>query len=245
MADKKKLNISLDYRLLCLVLVAILIGLVIWLRPWSAPGNNDREISVSGESVIKATPDEFVFYPSYEVKNDDRQTALNTLTQKSDDIITGLKNIGVTDEQIKTSSSDYDKYTYIEPTEGVPTYTLQLTVTVASQEMAQKVQDYLLTTSPSGTISPYSAFSTEKRKELESQARDEATIDAREKAEQSAENLGFKLGKVKSIEDQSGFGGVIPLDTPATMEDSARSSLSVQPGENEITYTVRVVYYLD
>jgi uncharacterized protein YggE len=111
--------------------------------------------------------------------------------------------------------------------------------------MAQKVQDYLLTTSPSGTISPYSAFSTEKRKELESQARDEATIDAREKAEQSAENLGFKLGKVKSIEDQSGFGGVIPLDTPATMEDSARSSLSVQPGENEITYTVRVVYYLD
>jgi uncharacterized protein YggE len=246
MADKKKLNISLDYRILCLILVGILVVLLVWLRPWSGPSGSDRVISVSGEAILKATPDEFVFYPSYEIKNADRQTALNELTKKNDEIIAGLKTAGATDEQIKTSSSDYEKFTYIEPTDGVPTYTLQLTVTVGSKELAQKIQDYLLTTTPSGTISPYAAFSSSKRKELEAQARDEATKDAREKAEQSAKNLGFRLGEVKSIEDQSGFGGIIPLDATLQAEDTtSRSSLSVQPGENEINYSVRVVYYLN
>jgi uncharacterized protein YggE len=122
---------------------------------------------------------------------------------------------------------------------------LQLTVTVNSRETAQKVQDYLINTGPTGSISPYPTFSDTKRKELESQARDEATKDARAKADQLAKNLGFSVGKVKSIEDQSGFGDIIPLDATIQPDSASRSSLAVQPGENEITYTVRVIYYLD
>ncbi len=54
----------------------------------------------------------------------------------------------------------------------------------------------MVTTAPTGQVSPRPNFSDAKRKELESKARDEATKDARAKADQSARNLGFKVGKI-------------------------------------------------
>jgi uncharacterized protein YggE len=119
-----------------------------------------------------------------------------------------------------------------------------LTITVNDKALTQKVQDYLVTTSPTGSVSPQTTFSEAKRKELESKARDEATKDARSKAEQSAKNLGFKIGKVKSVEDGSGFGGIVLREGLTMASDSKATSLSVQPGENDLHYTVTVTYYL-
>ena len=105
----------------------------------------------------------------------------------------------------------------------------------------------MITTSPVGTISPQADFSNSKRKELESQARDEATKDARAKAEQSAKNLGFKVDKVKSVEDGVGFRGIYPVVDGASGADltiEPQSKLAVQPGENKINYTVTVTYFL-
>ena len=61
-----------------------------------------------------------------------------------------------------------------------------------------------------------------------------------------AGNLGGKLGAIKTITDGSGFGGIMPMyatDAASKMESSP-SSLTLQPGENELTYTVSVTYYL-
>jgi uncharacterized protein len=213
-------------------------------------GGEARTVSVTGEATLKATPDEYVFYPSYNFTNPDKDAALKELTAKSDEITAGLKKAGVADSAIKTNSSGYDSPVYLESQpirKENATYTLQLTVTVDNKELSQKVQDYLVSTSPTGGVSPQADFSDKKRKQLESQARDEATKDARSKADQQAKNLGFKVGKVQSVDDGSGFGGgVRPFDTkasPAIAEDSATSTqLSVQPGENELSYSVTVVY---
>lgn len=247
MADVKKLNLTLDYRYVSLALLALLAGLLAWTRPWSATLDDNRTVSVSGEAMVRAIPDEFVFYPMYENKNADSQAGLAALSKKSDEVVAGLKKLGLSDEQIKTSANSYDKQFYPETAgDDEQTFTLQLTVTASSKEQAQTVQDYLLTTGLTGSISPYADFSDAKRKELETQARNEATVDARAKADQLAQNLGFKVGKVKTIEEQSGFGGIMPMDVSVrSSDDSASSNLSVQPGENEIAYTVEVVYYLD
>jgi uncharacterized protein YggE len=95
-------------------------------------------------------------------------------------------------------------------------------------------------------VTPSPTFSESKRKELESHARGKATEDARRKADQSAENLGFKVGAVKSVEEGSGFGGVIPFRGATTMEGdkAVASDLSLQPGENELNYSVTVVYFI-
>lgn len=245
--SKVKLNVSLDYRIISVVLLAVVLVMLFLWMPWSANTTSDRTVEVSGETTVKATPDEFVFYPAYQVENADKQTALDELTKKSEDVVAKLKELGVAESAIKTNTSGYDYPAYFGEDRNTATYTLQLTVTLSDQKLAQKVQDYLVTTSPTGSVSPQFGFSDSKQKQLESQARDAATKEARAKAEQMGKNLGFKVGKVKAVSDGTSFSGgpIVPLEARgmSVAEDKA-SSLAIQPGENELPYTVTVVYYI-
>lgn len=231
------------------LVIALIVIAVLAVKLADGGSGDTRTVRVTGEATLKATPDEYLFYPSYNFTNPDKDAALKELTAKSDEITAGLKKVGVADSKIKSNSSGYDTPVYLESQpirKENATYQLQLTVTVDNKELAQKVQDYLVSTSPTGGVSPQASFSDKKRKELENQARDQATKDARSKADQQAKNLGFKVGKVQSVEDGSGFDGVHPFSRngaePAIAEDSASSSLAVQPGENELNYSVTVVY---
>ncbi len=243
----RRLNLVIDMRLIIiLLLVAVVAMLLIW-KPWSSDGIGTRSIKVTGEATITAKPDEFVFYPSYEFKNADKTAALADLSKKSDDVVAKLKSLGVSDSKIKTNSSGYDMPMYYDYADNnTATYTLQLTVTVGSLDLAQKVEDYLVTTSPSGSVSPQANFSDAKQKTLEAQARDKATKDARAKGEQMAKNLGFSLGKVKTVEDGTGFGTIYPMASGSALmaQDSKTSSLQVQPGENDLNYSVAVTYFI-
>lgn len=244
--SRARLQLSLDYRIIVgLLLVVIAAMLVIW-KPWQAAVAPDRTIKVTGEATLKAEPDEFVFYPSYQFKNASQTAALAELGQKSDELVAKLKSLGVADKNIKTNSDGYQAYSYYRNDDSTITYTLRLTITVGTKDLAQKVVDYLITTSPMGSISPQAQFSDAKRKELEANARDQATKNARAKADQSAKNLGFKVGKVKSIEDGSGFDRIYPLAAGAELGSAAApdAKLSVQPGENDLTYSVTVTYFV-
>jgi uncharacterized protein YggE len=244
-----KISIKLDMRIIIFVLLTIIIAMLVIWKPWSPePSNNDRTITVTGETTIKAEPDEFVFYPSYEFKNASKDTALSKVTKKSEEIVGKLKELGVPDDKIKSDSDGYNYNYYYLSENAQNVYSLRLTVTVDNRELAQKVQDYLITTSPTGNISPTANFSEAKKKELENQARDEATKDARAKAEQSGENLGFKVGKVKSVEDGNNFDQIGLYRGGAEMSiaqgNKDSGSLAVQPGQNDLNYTVTVVYYV-
>lgn len=247
-----KLHLSLDFRVITMVLlVVIAVMLIIW-KPWSGPNANDRTIEVRGESSISATPDEFVFYPSYEFKNADKTAALAEMSKKSDEIVAKLKGLGVAEADIKTSSTGYDDKGIrpVEPTTlttettTTNTYTLSLTVTVTDESLVQKVQDYLVSTSPTGTVSPLANFSDEKRKALERAARSAAISEAKSKADQTAQKLGFEVGEVKTVSDGTGFSTLPAEARSSDSTTSQGSSLGVHPGENELPYAVTVVYFI-
>ena len=247
--NKGKLKLSLDYRFIIIALLLLVAGMLVAWKPWASAPASTRTVSVTGESTLQAKPDEYVFTPTYDFTNADKQVALNALTSQSDTIVAKLKNLGVSDSQIKTDSTSGQRYyTFVANSDNSTTYTLQLTVTVGSSSLAQKIQDYLATTSPSGDVSPQATFSTAKQKSLNNQARDAATKDARAKAEQSAQNLGFKVGEVKSVTDGSGFGEPIPMGVSTSVAPNSgvvkMATLAVQPGQNEINYSVEVVYYI-
>lgn len=233
---------SLISQLPVLVALLIIAGMLAIWKPWEATGASERTITVTGTAEITAEPDEYVFNPSYESKAADEQAALAASTAKTTEIVAKLKELGVPDRKIETNTSGYRNY-YDD--EG-QTYYAYLTVTVDKKELAQKVQDYLLTTGPSGSVSPLANFSKAKRKQLEDQGRDQATKDARAKADQSAANLGFKVGKVKSVKDQ--VNEYFPAyDTPeagAAGADAKVMSLPIQQGEDDLTYRVVVTYYV-
>lgn len=246
------IKISLNPKYICIVLLVVIVAMLALWRPWttSVP-DNSRVVKVTGQATVKAAPDQFIFYPTYEFKNPDKTAALTELTAKGDEVTKKIKELGVPDSGIKTNADGNSGLAYYNPEMRQAVYSLRLTITVGNKELAQKVQDYLLTTSPTGSVSPQAGFSDSKQKQLEQQARDEATKEARTKADQSARNLGFKLGKVKSLDD-GGFGGgscgSFGICTGANLsvaEDTAKSSqLSVQPGENELNYSVTVEYYI-
>ena len=232
-----------------LLALAIVVIIIIW-KPWEPTVKaSDRTISVTGTATVTATPDQYVFSPSYDLTSTDQQTANSDLASKSTDIVTKLKALGVSATDIKTNSNGYSNNSYYLPVQkkaGTFTYTLDVTITINDAGLAQKVQDYLVTTNPTGDISPNVDFSPAKKTTVQNNARDKAEKDAHAKADQSAANLGFKVDRVKSVQDGS-------LDTgyPRAFNDSisagaqaATPQLTVQPGQNDLSYSVSVVYYI-
>lgn len=248
MPSLKTVHSRLNFKLISHLLLAVIIVMLLVWKPWDQVSSDDRTVTVTGIANVKAEPDLFAFSPAYEIKNADKDAANAELATKSNEVVAGLKKLGVEDKDIKNNASAYNQNFY-QDENNTFIYTVVIGVTVDNKDLAQKVEDYLATTGPTGQITPFGQFSDEKRKELEDEARDKANEDARSKADKSAKSLGYKIGRVKSVEDGAGFGGgPVPVDT-RTMElpasDSAlRPSIGLQPGQEEITYSVTVVYYV-
>jgi len=240
----KKITVSLDLRWVVVALLAVIIAMLVLWMPWTSDSTS-RTITESGQATVKAEPDSFTFNPQFTRKGEDKAAIQNELTELSNTVISKLKELGVEEKNITISSQTYDNF-YIDEN-GQQVSTLSLTIEVDNKDLAQTVQDYLVTVTPDGSLTPYPTFSTEKRKELEQQAKTEALKDAKSRAERTVAEINAKLGKVIKVEDQVS-GGVMPYyaDGRAVAEDlslsTPSSSLMVLSGEQEISYTVSVTY---
>lgn len=227
-------------------------------RPWEPSVRaTNRTISVTGNATITATPDEYVFSPEYNFTDSNQQTALSELTAKSNTVVGQLKALGVPNKEIQTNSNGYGgTRLYVAPVPVVPddssssSYILNLQITVNNVVLAQKVQNYLLTTNPTGQVSPEAQFSNGLQSSLQNEARQKAEQNARAQAEQSAGDLGFSIGAVKSVDD-SNNDGFMPLaissgvsSTDAAIPSVQSPQLKIQPGQNNLSYSVSVVYYI-
>jgi len=219
--------------------------LLIW-QPWN--GLSSRTIVVSGQASVKAAPDEFTFYPSYQASAITETAAITAVSKKGNKVVNKLISLGVEEKKI-TTSVNADRYFAVKDSseDTEPTATYSITATVDNKDLAQKVLDYLVTTSPIYGVSPQSNFATETRKDLEDSARKLALADAKERAEQTAEELGIKLGKVVEISEPN-WGGVIPLgvEERASTDSSGAPETVTSPklliGEQEVTYQITVTY---
>lgn len=241
---RKSGSIRLDLRLLCGVLLLVIVALIMLWRPWNVRSNeNERTVKVTGETSIKAEADEFVFYPNYIFRDSDQQKSIDEANAKRDAIVAKLKELGVTEQQIKVDTYGYSTYPQTATLVEQSDYTLSLTVTIQSKDLANKVQEYINTTAPTGSVTPQAQFSKAKQKMLENQAREEATKDAKIKADLMASNLGFKVGGVKSVEEGAGFDGSYWGKGGAYL-DATSSSSPILSGLNEYTYSVSVEYFV-
>lgn len=229
------------------VLLVVIAGMYLTQQPWFTGRDNARTITIDGQATVKAEPDEYQFSPSYSVKNPDQTAALAELSAKSDEVVKKVKELGVPDKDIKTTASGYDfPIYYKQDPEERTQYMLSLTIIVRDKELAQKVQDYLITTNPVGALTPYVTFSEAKRKELEDTARTDAIKDAKQKADKMAKELGFSLKGVKAVNTGQ---SAIPIygmaeSVPGVTSSDSAARLSVQPGENDYTYSFSVEYYI-
>lgn len=240
---KSSHSINLDLRIVCLIMLTIIVGMLALWRPWEQTSTDDRRITLSGESSIEASPDQFTFSPYYEKTGDTAKADLDAL---GNDLLDDLKKLGVSEDDVTLGGNSYNRYYTVAPEDGSSeqTVSLQVQVVVSSKKLAQKVQDYLATTDAKGQLTSQPSFSKEKTKQLQTEAREKAIKDARDKANQTASGLDATVGKVIAVKDRSDQI-IFPYPAYGVAEDNnARKSLPVTPGKQEVTYRIEVTFEL-
>lgn len=239
-------SIKLDLRIVCIVLLLVIAGMTVIWKPWQHT-NITRKITIDGQATIKAVPDEFVFNPSFDETGTDITNIKNSLDAEGTKINNDLKKLGVPASGIQLDSSSYTDYPIDTSDISGQTFTLDVTITVDSQTLAQKVQDYLAGTDAKGQLTAAPQFSDGKQQQLSNQARLAAIADAKRQAERTADNLNGKLGKVLSVSDQQDSGLIRPFAASGvnTSAASQTAGLPVTPGKNDVSASVEVVYELN
>jgi uncharacterized protein len=214
-----------------------------------------NSISVSGVGEAVSVPDIAVFSFTVSVDAKSASDAQGQVTQKMDEILIGLKDLGVEEKDIKTT--DYSlrpKYTFIQvicsqtfcpPSKQVPDgYTASHSVSVKVRATGDAGKALALAGENGATgISDLSFIIDDPDKIIE-EARAEAINDAKNKAKQLSKELGVRLVRIVSFYDNTG-GGPVPYYAEALSGDMVKTT-SLTPtlptGENKVSVNVTIVY---
>ncbi len=242
----QEVTFKLDFRLLSLLLLVIIGVMLAFWRPWQ--GISKQTITVSGSATVKAAPDQFTFSPVYQGEAKTSTEAISAASKTGNSVVAKLKELGVADKDLKTSVNSNPTYDLKNGTQsGSITAQYSITASVYDKDLAQKVVDYLTTTSPLYGVTPQSMFKTETSKTLEGQARVKAIEDARTKAEQTATALGMKVGRVVNVSEPQWGGPILPanvMSKEAQIDSSASTSPTLLIGEQDVTFSVQVIFAL-
>lgn len=243
MLMNKTFQIKFDNKLIAIILllIALLVTIAFW-QPWQTSSAAERTLAVTGEATVSDTPNQYDFYPTYQESGTNRQATLEKVNTQVNTVIEELKKLGVSEDKISLSENSYRAY-WVDDKSN--TISVTVTVEVEGKDLAQKVQDYLITTTPSGQITPYPTFTKDKLKSLQDQARTNALKDAKNKAESTVSEVGARLGKVVSISDNQ-YVGIMPMIGVAESSDSSKvnTSLPVSTSKQDVSVSVQVTYEL-
>ena len=169
------------------------------------PGN----MTVTGQATLEVSPDCADLTITLVADNIKPGAAVKQLEANKQSLIAQLKKIGVETADVKLSTLNLDPI-YEPNREGwatlkVRTYRAQVTVTATTKDFS-KIADIMDTAANAGASSISNQFRRSDLPELKKKVRDMALAAAKDKAKQTADALGIKLGKVMSVaENQGGY----------------------------------------
>ncbi len=233
---------------LAILAIAGAAGLLYWKA-----ANPTETVSVSGSSVIKATPDTVTVYFTVETMGANAEDAKNNNSEVVDEVITNLVKIGLERKEIITENFNvYPDYSWENGRQVSKGYkaTHSIKVELSSTKM-DKVGSVIDAGVDGGATINYINFELSKDKEnaYKAQALKEATQDARLKADSMASGLGKSVGEVKSVSAMDfGYspwpiynnrGGMLMAETA---DAKAAVATNIQPGSQDVNAQVSVVF---
>ncbi len=232
-------------KLAIIALVAIVL-LLVWRSGPAASGQaTDRGITVSSTSTIEAQPDKAEVYLKVETLNANPQQSQDDNSRISDAVMKALAFEGVEKKDIETSQYYLDqKIRYGRDGEQiidgyVTVHVLKVTTTETAD--VGTLIDASVNAGANGVNNIVFTLSDGKRAELRKQAIQEASAEAREKAENIAKGLGVKLGKLQNAAEQS--FSVTPYYAYAPMAaEKAGGPTQIQPQTVQVSATLNVAY---
>lgn len=251
---------------LFLIILSILAVVSAVVLTRSQHSYNENTISVTGNAEVSATPDIARFSFTVSEVSDTPEQAQEIISEKVSNILTGIEDIGVEEQDITTNTYTINpKYEWVRvennqeiSPDGVAYFPgrdqrqvligydvrQSVSVTLRSLDSAGDLLSLFAREEVENLYGPN--FEIEHPDALEEEAREEAIAEAKEKAQRLAGNLGVKLGDVISFNE--GSDGFFPVYARDEMEMSAVSGAKssyapeIPAGENTINSRVTITY---
>ncbi|KKR31754.1 MAG: hypothetical protein UT65_C0018G0008 [Parcubacteria group bacterium GW2011_GWF2_39_8b] len=248
------------------VLLAVFLGVesISALKEYSHIGRGvypSNVIAVTGTGEILAIPDTGSFSFSVVEEAKGVQDAQTKASKKINTIILALKDMGVSEKDIKTTSyNSYPKYEYRGTvcTQSYPSYCPPSKQVLIGYEVSQSVSVKIRKIEDSGAIltkvgdlgvSNISGldFVIDEVEKVQAEARDKAIALAKAKAKVLSKSLGIKLKRIVNFYEQGngspiyygmearGMGGDIMPSTPP----------QIPVGENKVVSNVTITYEIE
>lgn len=255
LGEAKKNAMSSVSLALLLLSVFLLTQIVTEVKDWRSDGEYaTNTITVSGIGEVFAVPDIATFNFRVESVADSAEAAQSDSTEIMNGALAYLKDKGIDEKDIKTTSYNVGpKYEY-RPCTGFscPPSNRELVGYEVSQNVTVKVREteeageILSGISGKGVTNISSLqFTIDDTDKLREEARSQAVADAKEKAEKLADDLGVKIKKVVSF-NEGGNSGPPMMYLERGVSDMVIESSAVAPelpvGENTITSNVSITY---
>ncbi|MEK7519268.1 MAG: SIMPL domain-containing protein, partial [Patescibacteria group bacterium] len=245
-------------------IILLVISLFWYVASFSKSVSLDRQFSVRGEGKIVAVPDiaqltfGFLTEGGKDIANLQKENS-----EKANRLIAFLKENKIEDKDIKTEFYDISpRYQYYNcpllerlpspsplplededsssiitpcPTSKIVGYTINQSISAKIRDL-NKVGDVVSGAVEKGanTVSGPN-FTIDDPVKLQNQAREEAVVQAKEKAKSMAKAGGFRLGKLISIQEDSYFPGVIPFYTKERVGGGDETGIvpDIEPGSQD------------
>ncbi len=212
------------------------------------PTTERDTISIQGEGKVTAVPD--IGQVSVGIVTRDKDVAKaqeNNITQFNA-VVEALKKEGVDKKDLTTNNySVYPQYDYSNGQQRLIAYEVRQSLTVKIRDLDKAGR--IITVAGQNGVNEVGglSFTIDDPADLQSQAREKALVNAREKAERLAKLAGVSLGKIVSFSEST--GGVVP-PTPYYLKDEAfgrggadlQSEPSFEQGSQEIIVYANIVF---
>lgn len=201
-----------------------------------------NQMQVTGIATTKKSPDIAIAQIGVQTINKEVEPAVAENNRKAEAIISALKQLGISEKDIKTVS--FNIYPLRDYKNNDPNTIIgfqvdnTVSVTFRKLDMVGKGLQAAITT---GANNIYGIeFTLSDPEPVRNELRVLAIQDARKKAENMAQAAGIQLGKIISINESS----TTPIYRYAYDKAAAESAVPVQSGELDITVQVNIVYEL-
>jgi uncharacterized protein YggE len=206
------------------------------------------DLTVVGEGKVEVVPDQASLDAGILVANATTvEEAQQEITEKNNAIIAALEKLGVEAKDIKTSNYSVNPNQDYNPGVGgrITGYTGNVTVTITIRD-TQKVPEISQAVTTAGANQIYNVqYTVNSPEKFREEARNKAIENAKAQAEELADSLGIRLGKVVNVVESSPNGqGPMMYREVANLDASMGGANApvLQPGTQEITSVVTLYF---
>ena len=241
---------SIVVYLFLVLIVSGITGIVFKIKEYRYIGKDmayGNILNFSGEGKVYTKPDIALVTLSVVTNSSTVAGVQDKNTKKMNSVIDFLKKTGIEDKDIKTTNYQlYPQYNY-EYTKipQIIGYEITQSLEVKIRNL-DKVGEILEGSTNAGVNQVSSLyFKVDKDEVFKSQARALAIIDAKKKAEETARQLGIKLGKLTGFSESSGYNPYPIYAKSAEGMGGGGATPDIQVGENEILVNVTLTFEID